>query len=86
MLKRTPSIYGLISWLEKQPAETEYPYYNPRDCVICRYLRATRRWKAPWTKMLYGDVFDSGDQYRRVCGTYPWTFGAALARAKQEVS
>ena len=33
------SLDGLIEWLEKQPKKTTYQYENPRDCLLCRYLR-----------------------------------------------
>ena len=30
------SLESLISWLEKQPGQTEYNYCNPMECLIAQ--------------------------------------------------
>lgn len=35
--KMDASLDGLISWLEKQPGDTEYRYDNPEDCLMTRW-------------------------------------------------
>lgn len=34
------SLESLIAWLEKQPADKEYFYSNPYNCLLCQYFEA----------------------------------------------
>lgn len=75
-----PSLKGFIAWLERQPADKEYNFLDWGSCALCQYLiSATGQWTVdqyyeifPWPATL-GPNFIAGR---------PWTFGAALARAK----
>jgi hypothetical protein len=78
-----PSIAGLIAWLEEQPAETKYEWMSPMGCLVCKYYEAEGFQEWGDRKWFYRDAFGgSVDDYHFVGGTAPWTFGAALARAR----
>jgi hypothetical protein len=71
------SLASLIAWLEKQPAETEYSYIDPRFCVIGQWRKAmgavdvvVSLWNAPMNK------------FWAIAISQPRTFGAALTRAR----
>jgi len=41
-IETTPDVFsldGLLVWLETQPGETEWSYYDTRDCLLYRYFR-----------------------------------------------
>ena len=71
------SVAGLIAWLETQDPETEYDYNDcSGNCLMGRYARAM----GTNFTVLHGHFFDNGN-LGLACST-PWTYGAALARAK----
>lgn len=74
------SLDGLIAWLEKQPGEREYDFNNcSGECLIGRYLVAV----TGCNTHVYTKVFGRNiDHYRSVAYAQPWTYGAALARAR----
>ena len=83
------SVHGLIAWLETQDPETTYEYTDSRDCLICRYFTARgvswagvipNQWRDTDLKM---HALPSGIQ--EVSQTGQWTYGAALARAKESI-
>ncbi len=85
----TFSVTGLIAWLETQDPATEYPYSSNDDCLLCRYFRArgvSLGGLAPMGSMTWGDATGNDHilppELNRVSRGYPWTYGAALARAK----
>ncbi len=74
--KTGPSLQGLIAWLETQPPEEVYNWYDVRSCVICQYVCNCGCKPAAYWVFLDSDT-------RCAIGTRGgWTFGAALARAR----
>lgn len=67
----------LVKWLETQPAETTYDFYNvDGNCLMGRYGKATNQdWYAAHTTLWRDDKLD-------VVRVKPWTYGDALKRAK----
>lgn len=79
------SLEGLIAWLEKQPEETTYVWHNCRGgCLIGMYFTAlgiqNKIFRPAYADLFYPRFPDGS--YHRVCMTTPWTFGAALSRAR----
>ncbi len=71
------SVTGLIAWLETQDPETEYDFGDVLgNCLIARYARAM----GTNFPVLHGHFFDN-ENLGLACSR-PWTYGAALARAK----
>src|SRR5258707_333877 len=75
------SLAALVAWLETQPADVVYPWLNTNDCLACRYLRAIRGPQGEKTAR-YRDVFGGCDNYHAIAAATPWTYGAALKRAR----
>lgn len=81
------SLESFISWLENQPAEIGYDWEDISGCVVCEYLRDVKDWDEPSEMVLFDRVFAPGtSEYDEVCGSAPWTFGAALDRARKALS
>ncbi len=83
--KTAPDLAGFIVWLETQPKETEYNFYDPTKCAVCRYLQSTGEtepWIDTWGSR-YHLIFGTYSNYLYVAETRPQTYGAALARAKE---
>lgn len=78
------SLESLIAWLEMQPADTKYDWYNINDCLMCRYLQAHGYLDPASRPGLHFDTIKNWGErgYYDIGLTFPWTFGAALARAK----
>ena len=78
------SLAGLIRWLETQDPETQYDFNDCQgECLAGRYLWATIGWQAYVVgQKTFGDVFGSMDNYGAIALTRPWTYGAALSRAR----
>jgi hypothetical protein len=41
---RPTLLAGLVAWLEKQDATTEYDYTSPTSCLLARYMRSRGHW------------------------------------------
>lgn len=68
---------GLINWLEQQPPDTEYQYYNcDGGCLIGLYGTAVG---LDWNK-LHSSFYQSG--LLSIASKRPRTFGGALERAR----
>lgn len=79
------SLGSLIAWLEKQPAGKRYDFHDCNGgCLIGMYYIAngvhnkSRDDYRPYTAVFGG----SHDLYGQVAATLPYTFGAALERAR----
>ena len=71
------SLESLIAWLEKQPADGEYCYHDLNGhCLICQYLTSHG---VDFHE--YGLFMDS-EARTEIAAERPWTFGAALTRAR----
>lgn len=83
------SLAGFIAWLENQPAEKRYNWYDIHACVVCQYLDAqgVEKIGGPVDGAHELDsVFKDIEQYWRVAGAAPFSFGAVLKRAKDEAA
>ena len=78
------SLLSFVAWLETQRASTKYDWYNVDGCLACRYIEAMG---LNILDVRYRDVFN-GDVflYHDICKNGEWTYGAALARARQKLS
>lgn len=76
------SLKGLIAWLEKQPPETEYNFYcKTGECLLDTYIsHVTGKPSRP--DLLHYDVCGGMDNYYEIAQMMPWTYGAALERAR----
>lgn len=79
----SPDLDGLIAWLETQDAATSYDWMDVRGCVMCRFQQA-RGIPKPWSTGggLHSPFGKDLRNYHNVCGTWPWTYAAALDRAR----
>ncbi len=81
------SLQGFIAWLEIQPAHLTYHWPDPCSCASHAYLvgvgerSVSGRNKTPGATL--GSVFPHSRAYHKICRTEPWTFGAALIRARK---
>jgi len=87
------SLESLVAWLEKQPSDKEYDYCDPYGCLLCQYFRSQgfqvhsvamnnlyrdASWKSVEFPLVLKEVSQGHDA--------GWTFGAALARAREALS
>jgi hypothetical protein len=82
-----PKLADLIAWLETEDPSTKYdwadPYYN---CLCARFLRSRGIDEPVAYAYEYAEIFGDGATYLRVGMKRPWTYGAALQRAKAEMA
>lgn len=88
------SLESLIAWLEKQPANKAYDYENCEGkCLYGLYAASYGiAWKAsggagahyPGSSVERSRFCDL--VYATTANPFPWTFGAALARARSALS
>lgn len=79
------SLESLIAWLEKQPADTEYDWYNVHGCLMCAYFKAHGYERPSANPGLNSDTIRNWGEfgYYNIGMAAPWTFGAALDRARK---
>lgn len=83
------TLAGLIAWLQMQPPSASYDWGNCGGfCLIDLYGKATRVGRISSNRSALEAIFGprriSDDWgYHSICGPRPWTFGAALARARR---
>lgn len=79
------SLEGLIAWLEKQPADVSYVWSDTSDCnggcLIHRYLRDNDA-DPTWDYGKFAECLGERTMDIKVAMPQPWTYGAALARAR----
>lgn len=73
----TPDIHGLIAWLETQDGEMKYHWPSCRDCLLRRFANVLG---APCYSGM-GEFFN-GPADEHVANPRPWTYSAALSRAR----
>ncbi len=87
------SLRSLVEWLEMQEGETAYDYTEPKYCLLGQYVVASGGKYIP-DYTIDGHTLDAGgfslhaerpDLYE-VVSEHPWTFGAALQRARNLLS
>lgn len=92
------TLQGLHDWLETQDPKTEYDYLDSSDCLLCRFLKENGyavepgvspvRWgdraDPSWSKSNSNELPAAVDDVSRGNAVEEnWTYGAALARAKE---
>lgn len=86
------SLESLISWLEKQPASKTYDYENCRGkCLYGQYMASHGiRWSESGACGRHSSTQERAEfcdlVYAACASEAPWTFGAALARAREALS
>jgi hypothetical protein len=80
------SLESLIAWLEKQPASTEYDWDDCAVCLVGKYITAITGDENPSGVTIYAKMFSSLEEYSDVASVRPWTFGAALGRARKALA
>lgn len=80
---KQPSLADLVAWLETMPPEGEYNFANCQGaCLIGQYMAHVGvDWYGhgnPYCETLAA----IGDRKQIICATRPYTFGAALDRAR----
>jgi len=74
------SLAGLVAWLETKPADEKYDFTDCRGkCLYGQYMAS------------HGFGWEEASSFRanvymHVAYQYPWTFGAALERARKAVT
>jgi hypothetical protein len=75
------SLDGLITWLENKPSGTQYNFHDRRGrCLLCQYL-ADAMPQAYWATA-YIKLTRLNRATETLARQTPWTFGAALERAR----
>ena len=69
------SVDKLTGWLKDQPPGGEYVYSDPVYCLMGKYLADH---DVEWGAGAYSEM----PSYYAIAAEKPWTFGAALERAK----
>lgn len=78
---------AFAEWCEKQPANKEYDYANPRDCAFCQYLKGVG-FEYPGVNSTHWRPDALGDDNRPLgviadaLARLPYTFGALAARLR----
>ena len=72
------SLESLIAWLEQQPADGTYDWTKPDECLIACYLTSKLGILPEYSVSLY----QSMPHYHEIAAYEPYTFGAALERAR----
>ena len=81
--KADPSFDGFIRWLEQQPADGCYDYRNPGCCCLQRYGKSIGHGTLSAFDALHITVLGPDGEHNHVVKSRPWTYGAALARARK---
>lgn len=80
----TRDIDGLIAWLETQPHDRAYDWYNICGCLVRAFLvegcGAAMR-PSGSAEASYDGVFPSVEVYHEIGRKGEWTMGKALSRA-----
>lgn len=83
--QRVFTLARLAQWLETKPADESYDWHDVFGCVLCQFLHEVGGYEDPAGDVAFGPstISDWGDEgYYQICGEAPWTFGAALERAR----
>lgn len=88
---KTMTLSGLIAWLDTKQPNEGYNYSDINDCLLSQYFRSRGyigAFCAPGSMSAFG-IFVTRrvpSALDRVAIVRPWTFGAALERARQHRS
>jgi len=75
------SVEGLIDWLETQPAAGRYDWPRTRKCLLGRWFLSMGM-DGPTADRLC-QAYSLTLPYLHIAHSEPWTFGAALERARK---
>jgi len=76
------SLEGWIAWLETKPADETYNWHDCRgECAYGQYMAAHG---IPWA--IASAYSDFRSKAYNIAHPRPWTFGAALERARKAVA
>jgi hypothetical protein len=80
------SLKAFVAWLEKQPPDTEYNYWcTTGECLLDTYIsQVTGKPSRP--SELHHEVCGGKSNYYEIAMPRPWTYGAALARARAAIA
>lgn len=82
------TLESLIAWLEKQPVGQTYCYTSNDHCLLqqyythCGFKHVSVSRFGNWSHSSVEDMQESPAGFYRVAIMEPWTFGAALERAR----
>lgn len=74
------SLAGFIAWLETKSVAEEYNWWSTVNCVVGQYRSYVRAHGGFTGVTPLLDIL--GDGYYEISRPLPWTFGAALLRAR----
>lgn len=82
------SLEAFTDWLATMPADETYQYCYNGSCAIAQYLRACGFRNAyvdpfNWSERPGGPTKRLPHHWNDIAWTEPWTFGAALSRARE---
>lgn len=77
----------LIAWLERQPAARAYSFENVHGCALVQYLKFCGYPQSSvggtwWREKPEADTQLFSDEIGWIFAHNPWTYGAALSRAR----
>lgn len=75
------SVAGLIGWLERQPSDGSYDWDSIGCCLVAQYLKSIGI-EYPAAEFFFHEALGKDWPYNEIAGVRPWTFGAALGRAR----
>ena len=81
------SVEDLVAWLETKELEGKYDFMSNSECLLCQYLTARLGMSVSiggtyWRFAGGKECTDLTKEMRDIAVTAPWTFGAALTRAR----
>jgi len=85
------SLESLIAWLEKQPADKTYCYMDNGYCLLSQYFTYSGFQNVDvggwdFTHGPKQERVSFSNAFENVAVEQPWTFGAALDRAREALS
>lgn len=75
------SLANLIAWLERQPDRKIYDYTMSERCLIAQWLQSSGEENFNLLSNEVDALF--GGNGKKIVTPEPWTFGAALKRARE---
>lgn len=83
--KTAPTLDGLITWLEQQPADDSYDFGDPKACAAGRYYKSIGANPEQWitgAHSIANQLGVDGLRFMWALSTTPRSFGGALNRLR----
>lgn len=87
------SVAAFVEWLDKKPAQETYDYYKFESCALGQWVKSLDPGAIDrdlegdsYTYRVNGKIVNLRDPFRDIVAYHPWTFGAALERARKTLS